>query len=169
VKIYIACALTHVPRNHFSEYAGFLHRLAGELLQNGHEAKYALMNSDPQLAAKRFEERARLCYLWDSRMVQEAEAVIGECSFPSIGLGVELQIATEREVPIILVFRDYHGNQAEPIRYHNPDDTEHDLQIGDGFVSLMALGLPTVFSVHRYSTDQDGISMISKSLSVLQK
>lgn len=131
--------------------------------------KYALVNSDPQLASKPFDERAKLCYLWDSKMVQEAEVVVAECSFPAIGLGIELQNAADNETPIILAFRDYDDNRAAPVLYTNPDNTEHELQIGDGFVSLMALGLPTVVKVHQYGTYEDGIAMISNSVKILQR
>jgi len=169
MKIYIACALTHVPRTHFAEYAGFLHSLAGSVAKDGgNDVKYALVNSDPQLATKPFDERARLCYLWDARMVQEADVVVAECSFPSIGLGIELQLAAEKETPIIIIFRDFQDNQAAPIHYVNPDHTEHELQIGNGFVSLMALGLPTVFKVHRYSQDEEAIRLVSESLKLLE-
>jgi hypothetical protein len=102
-------------------------------------------------------------------MVQDAEVVIGECSFPSIGLGVELQIATENETPIVLAFRDFHVNQATPVHYTNPDSTEHELQIGEGFVSLMALGLPAVVKVHRYADMDDGIRQISQTIALLQR
>ena len=63
---------------------------------------YALVNSDPQLASKPFEERARLCYLWDRNMVEQAELIIAEASFPSTGLGIEMQIAESKGTPIIL-------------------------------------------------------------------
>jgi hypothetical protein len=65
MKIYIACALTHVPRGTiFEEHIAFIHGLAETLKNAGHDVMYALVNSDPQLASKPFEERARLCYSW---------------------------------------------------------------------------------------------------------
>ena len=168
MNVYIACALTHVPRNHFAGYANFLHSLADSLARDrDKDVKYALINSDPQLATKPFHERARLCYAWDARMVQEADVVVAECSFPSIGLGIELQIAAENKTPIVILFRDFHDNRAVPVHYFNPDDSEHELQIGDGFVSLMALGLPTVFKVHRYSEDWEAVRQVSDSLKLL--
>ena len=169
MKIYIACSLTHVPRIHFREYTAHLHKLAGILSSlHGHEVKYALVDSDPQLGAKPIAERARLCYQWDCRMIQESDVVLAECSFPSIGLGIELQIAAERGIPVVIAFRDFHGNRADAIRYVNPDHSEHDLQIGEGFVSLMALGMPNVMKVHRYSLDDDGIEQIAESIGLLQ-
>ena len=85
MKIYIACGLTHVPRQFFDEHVAFVHHLASSLEGNdeGCEVKYALVHSDPQLASKPASERARLCYLWDREMVEDADLVIAEASFPS--------------------------------------------------------------------------------------
>lgn len=100
MKIYIACALTHVPRGAiFDEHIAFIHELAGKLKSAGHEVMYALVNSDPQLASKPADERARLCYLWDRNMIEHAELLIAEASFPSTGLGIEMQIAEGKGTP----------------------------------------------------------------------
>jgi len=168
MKIYIACALTHVPRGEiFEEHVAFIHELAGNLKSAGHEVMYALVNSDPQLASKPFEERARLCYLWDRNMVEQAELVIAEASFASTGLGIEMQIAESEGTPIILCFRDFGTNKVESVSYENPDHSRHNLQVGDGFVTLMALGVPTVFKVVRYSDGQDGLAKIVSALDLL--
>ena len=119
MKIYIASALTHVPRGEFSDYVKFLHRLAGALRTQpfGHEVKYALANSDRQLAQKPFGEPARLCYLWDRGMVKEADLVIAEASFPSTGLGIELQVAEAKDIPPLL---------PSPVnRSHAPVEVRH--------------------------------------------
>jgi hypothetical protein len=146
VKIYLACGLTHVPRNVFPAYTTYLHSLAQALATIGSDCtvKYALLNSDPQLAEKPPEDRASLCYAWDRRMVEEADLVIAEASFPSTGLGVELQIADTRGTPIIMLIGDYGVNRVKPARYTNPDASKHDLQVGEGIVSLMALGIPSI-------------------------
>jgi hypothetical protein len=156
MKIYIACGLTHVPREVFADYAASIHGLAAELRRCSppHEPKYALVNSDPQLAEKPFDERARLCYLWDKKMVEEADLLIAEASFASTGLGIELQIAEANNIPIIVCFRDFGTNKVSPIKYETPDHVEHSLQIGDGFVTLMALGIPSILRVIKY-TDND--------------
>ena len=171
MKIYLACGLTHVPRIHFSEYADFLHRTAAALtaMPAGHEVKYALVNSDPQLASKPIEERARLCYRWDRTMVEEADLIIAEASFASIGLGIEMQIAQAQGTPIIVCFRDYGDNRAEPLEYVNPDSTHHHLQVGDGYVSLMALGIPEVVKVLRYSNSEQGIGKLLDEVALLTK
>lgn len=170
MKIYLACGLTHVPREAFSDYTHFLHDLAGVLTSQGrHFVKYALVNSDPQLASKPFEQRAQLCYLWDREMVEEAELIIAEASYPSIGLGIELQLAQQRGTPIIICFCTAGRNKATPVEYENPDHSRHGLQIGDGYVSLMALGLPGVFRVVGYTDPADGISRIFEAVSVVNK
>lgn len=171
MKIYIACGLTHVPREHFEEYTSFIHKLSSSLKQDdaNHEVKYALVNSDPQLAEKPYTERAKLCYIWDRNMVAEADLIIAEASFPSTGLGIELQIAESNDTPIIICFRDFKDNKAEPICYQNPDKSCHELQIGEGFVSLMALGLPSVYKAIKYNNCEDGIQAIRSVVDLLRE
>ena len=166
MQIYIACALTHVPRNEFARYSSFIHRLAAACEAAGsHHCSYALINSDPQLAAKPIHERARLCYQWDREMVERADLVIAECSYPSIGLGIELQIALSASIPLILCFQRGSDHQATPIEYVNPDRDRHVLQIGEEYVSLMALGLPNVRQVIGYSTEDEGLGVIVDAVS----
>lgn len=169
MKIYIACALTHVPRNHFSEYVEFVHSAAASLRIAGHDPLYALVNSDPQLASKPLNDRAKLCYRWDREMVEASDILIAEASFPSIGLGIEMQIAEHCGIPTILAFRDYGENHASPVKYENPDHSTHDLQIGDGFVTLMALGIPSIFRVIRYNSSEDGIERIGAAVKLLER
>src|SRR5579872_4162009 len=118
MKIYLACGLTHVPRAHFDEHAAFIHKLAEALRSepNNHVVQYALKNSDPQLAKKPASERAKLCYLWDREMVENSEVVIAEASFPSTGLGIEMQIAEAKGIPILLCYKDY-GQKVTSVKY----------------------------------------------------
>jgi hypothetical protein len=102
-------------------------------------------------------------------MVEKAELVIAEASFPSTGLGIELQIAQHKSLPIILCFRDFGQNKAPPVDYVNPDSVRHHLQIGEGFVSLMALGLPGIANVVRYESPQDGIDRILDAVNILDR
>ncbi len=171
MRIYLACGLTHVPRNIFGKYCDFLHMLAGKLRseEERHEVKYALINSDTQLATKPLTERARLCYLWDRETVGQADLVIAEASFPAIGLGIELQIAEAKDIPILICFKDYGANRAAPVDYVNPDHTIYSLQIGEGFVSLMALGLSAVYRVIRYEDAENGVRKIVDAVRVLRR
>lgn len=167
MKIYIGCGLTHVPRELFSEYTAFIHNLAAALKAAGHAVTYALVNSDPQLASKPFDERARLCYLWDRDMVESADLLIAEASFASTGLGIEMQLTEAKGNPIITCFRDFKTNRVESIEYENPDHTRHHLQVGEGYVTLMALGIPTTYKVIRYTSSEDGVAKIFEVLKLL--
>jgi len=168
MKIYIACGLTHVPREEFGTYALLIEGLAQRLEHLRHaEVKYALRNSDPQLAEKPFADRARLCYLWDKEMVEWADVVVAEASFPSTGLGIELQIASSQGTPIVLTFRLEERHRAKPVQYRTPDQKVHDLQLGEGYVSLMALGLPTLFKVVPYQDADEAFSVIDGAVGTL--
>ncbi len=166
MNIYLACSLTHVPRDLFEEYTRFIHSISCSLGED-HAVKYALVDSDPQLALKQEENKSRLCYLWDRKMVEGAELIIAECSFPSTGMGIELQIAENNDIPIIACFRDFGINKSLPITYENPDHTKHSLQIGEGYISHMVLGLPSLFRVLQYDNDQDGVSKINECVQLL--
>ena len=148
MNIYIASGLTHVPREHFENYVKSIHSIANALKEN--DVKYALVNSDPQLNDIPNNMKANYCYLWDRKMVEEADLVIAESSFPSTGLGIELQIAENVNIPVIIIYKDFKVNHIDTVEYKNPDDRYYNLQIGEGFVSLMALGLPNIIKVIRY-------------------
>jgi hypothetical protein len=160
MNIYLACGLTHVPRNIFIDYVAYLHELAHALraIPVVSIVRYTLIDTDPQLASKPASDRAALCYDWDRRMVEEADLLIAEASFPSTGLGIELQIAETAGIPIIMLIGDHGVNRVDRTRYMNPDHSEHDLQIGEGIVSLMALGLPTIRKTIPYRTFDEAIS-----------
>jgi hypothetical protein len=170
VNIYISCALTHVPRAAFQQYAAFIHKIADALRSAGIEqVTYALVSSDPQLAEKPFDERARLCYLWDRELVERADVIIAEATFPSIGMGIELQVAESLGKPIILVFQRNSEYKAPPADYRNPDATEHTLQIGEGYVSLMALGLPNIFHAAGYTDREQAVQDVLNVVGLLRK
>lgn len=168
MRIYIACGLTHVPRDKFEGHVRFIHKIAGELSLYGAEVRYALKDSDPRLAEKPFPDRARLCYMWDREMVEWADTVIGEASYPSTGLGIELQIASQKGTPIVLCFHKCDRYRVSEVEYENPDGTHHNLQIGEGFVTLMALGLPTIFKVIGYSNELEGLRKILDATTLIQ-
>ena len=163
MKIYLACGLTHVPRDIFSHYVAYLHELANNLrkIDSIDEVRYALVDSDPQLSTKPEADQAALCYYWDRRMVEEADLVIADASFSSTGLGIELQLAENCGIPVILLAGDLGVNRVKTIQYQNPDHEFHDLQIGKGIVSLMALGLPTIRKVIYYRTFPEAISEVT--------
>lgn len=100
-------------------------------------------------------------------MVEEADLVIAEASYPSIGLGIELQIAEARGIPLIICHERSEAKRSQSKFYENPDRKRHELQIGDGFVSLMALGLPNLLSVLPYSEERELITEIHRLVKAL--
>lgn len=159
MNIYLACGLTHVPREIFDEYVAFLHNLAAAMrdISTVQSVKYALVDSDPQLSTKPRGDQAALCYDWDRRMVEDADLVVADASFPSTGMGIELQIAEASGKPVIMLIGDHGMNRVKSPHYVNPDHSEHDLQIGEGIVSLMALGLPAIRKTVPYSDFSSGL------------
>ncbi len=159
MRVYIACGLTHVPRGIFSEYVSYLHELAAQFrkIDAIKSVQYALINSDPQLSLKPEGDRPALCYDWDRRMVESADLIVAEASFPSTGLGIELQIAETAGLPVIMLIGDLGINRVHGAHYENPDHSEHDLQIGKGIVSLMALGLPAIRKIVHYRTFSEAV------------
>lgn len=165
MKIYIACGLTHVPRNEFHTYVQMIEDLAEFLnFSLSCEVKYALKDSDPQLSHMPFADRARLCYLWDKEMVEWADLVIAEASYPSTGLGIELQIACTQGTPIIMLFKLDEHHKALPVDYTTSNQEVHTLQLGEGYVSLMALGLPSVFKVISYKDTDSACASVGYTI-----
>ena len=166
MKIYLACSLTHVPQQHFERYVPYLHLLAASLkrLDGVSAVKYALLDSDPQLEERPPERRAELCYSWDRQMIEDADLVVADASFPSTGMGVELQIAEGAGKPIIMLIGDYGDNRVPSREYENPDHSRHHLQVGEGFVSLMALGVPTISQVIPYSSEDEAIQEATRAV-----
>lgn len=168
IKIYLACGLTHVPRTEFPAYVLVIESVAQFLTNKlGADVKYALRDSDPQLSQKPFEDRARLCYVWDKEMVEWADVIVAEASYPSTGLGIELQIACSRETPIVVVFKLDENHKAPPVQYKTPDQKNHNLQLGSGYVSLMALGLPSIFKVLPYANVEEACIEVCNAVATL--
>lgn len=170
MKIYIACGLTHVPRDEFAAYVHLIEKMAQFLFDSLEaEVKYALKDSDPQLSQKPFTDRARLCYVWDKEMVEWADVIVAESSYPSTGLGIELQIACARETPIVMMFKLDESHKAPPVQYKTSDQETHTLQLGEGYISLMALGMPSVFKVLSYANEDEACAEVGTVIATLQK
>lgn len=168
MSLYISCGLTHVPRDDFAGYVSFIHSLAQAIARStGEQVHYALRDTDPQLAQKPPRDKPALCYLWDRELVENSDLVVADATYPAIGLGIELQIATAKGLPIVLCYNASARFKAPQVTYLNPDKSEHTLQVGEGYVSLMALGLPSVFRVVPYTDPQEGAASIVEAVQLL--
>ncbi len=94
--------------------------------------------------------------------------VFAEASFPSTGMGIELQIAASNRIPVVICFRKDSARCACHVTYESPDHSQHVLQIGEGFVSPMALGLPSLFKTVGYSTENEGIDAVVDAVNILK-
>jgi hypothetical protein len=164
--IYLACGLTHVPQRHFNRYVQSMHDAIAAVENTLHcTARYALRDSDPELAEHPQQSRAHLCYTWDRDMVLEADLVIADVTFPSIGVGIELGLAASQDIPIVLTYCCDLAPRAGHKLYGLPGSASTQaLQVGEGFVTLMALGLPTLIQVNVYHAPEDYAAVVLTSV-----
>jgi hypothetical protein len=55
------------------------------------------------------------------------------------------------------------------VQYKTADEEIHTLQLGEGYVSLMALGLPSIFKVVPYSDVGHACAEVGRVVKTLQK
>ena len=168
--VYIACCLTHVPGAVFGEHCALIRDITGLLESSyGLAVQHALKDSDPHLAQYRASERPRKCYEWDRRMVEQADLVVAETSFPSTGTGIEIQIAEYNMIPVVLLYRDRGVNLAEKKTYRTSDNQQHTLQIGNRIVSIMVQGNPAVVGEIAYSDRKTAIESLRRFMGELRE
>ncbi|EGR4455605.1 hypothetical protein V9K20_003607 [Vibrio cholerae] len=166
-NIYLGCALTHVSEEIFDDYSELIRIIAKSFeVEFGAKVYYALEDSDPQLASKLEKDKPKLCYLWDREMVESSDLMLAEVSFPSTGLGQELQIAQSKNIPIILFYKDYRTNIAHKKYYVTSSNEECELQIGNGIVSIMVQGNPSVIHEVQYT---DASLLVSSLIDITKK
>jgi hypothetical protein len=144
-NVYIGAAMTHLPPAIFGEYKQTVEAMA-DLIAKLCNAKvtYALENSDPYLPGFDKERRPAECYRMDRELVEQSDLMIAEASFPSTGLGQELQMAAYNDVPVILCFRNWGDNIAAKKDYTTRAGEAHTIELGNKIVSSMVLGNPAV-------------------------
>ena len=165
-QIFIGSALTHLPKEVFGEYKALIYRIA-DLVEEKYSCvpKYALEHSDPQLAELRQTQRPDICYKLDRYLVESSELVIAETSFPSIGLGQELQIAEYANIPVIFLYKDYQNNIANEKNYQSKSNANHSIELGKHKItSVMALGNPAKVHEIKYSNLDDAIMKLDSYL-----
>lgn len=155
-QVFIGIACTHVPSNIFPEYKKLIESIA-DLVENLFEcrARYALEDSDPQLSKINAELRPPECYRLDRQLVEDSQLFIAEASFPSTGLGQELQIAENKNIPIILCHKDWGCNTAETKNYNTRAGEKHSIELGNKIVTVMARGNPSVIKEICYEQVDD--------------
>lgn len=97
-------------------------------------------------------------------MVEAADLVIAEATHPSTGMGIELQIASQSNIPIIMLFRSKPNASRPHLRYQTSDHEEHEVQIGRAGVSLMALGIPGIVRTIEYDCPEEAVKAVQIAL-----
>ncbi|HRI35548.1 MAG TPA: nucleoside 2-deoxyribosyltransferase [bacterium] len=96
--IFVSCSLTHAPMEFVQDMLAFQQAL-GDICETNSWSVDATKRPDENES----EELCRSIFSHDSGGVRRADAVIAELSYPSTGSGIELGIASERGIPILLV------------------------------------------------------------------
>lgn len=164
-QVFIGTACTHVPLKVFPEYKRVIESVA-DLVEGlfGCKARYALEDSDPQLSRMKRERRPPECYHMDRELVEGSQLVIAEVSFPSTGLGQELQIAEYNSIPIILCYKDWGCNIAETKDYRTRAGEPHSIELGNRIVTVMVQGNPSVIGDVPYNSTPDCVSKLDAFL-----
>lgn len=160
-RVFIGSALTHLPLKVFDEYKSLIIDIAN-LVETTFECKatHALENSEPVLLNYKKKQRPTECYKMDRKHVEQCDLFIAEASFPSTGLGQELQIAETNKKPIILIYRNYINNLAEEKNYKNKSGDNHSVEIGNRIVSVMAQGNPAIIKEIYYDSSKECIKQL---------
>lgn len=155
-QVFIGTACTHVPVSIFPEYKSLIESVA-DLVEALFRcrARYALEDSDPLLPQYERRRRPAECYRMDRELVEDSQLVIAEVSFPSTGLGQELQIAEFNKIPIILCYRDWGFNLAERKDYRTRAGEDHSIELGNTIVSVMVQGNHAVIKEIFYKNTVD--------------
>ncbi|MEK6959166.1 MAG: hypothetical protein AABW59_03925 [archaeon] len=148
-QVFIGSAVTHVPDVFFEEYKELIVELS-KLLETKYlcKAKHSLKKDDSRLSYIEKHKTAADCYKKCVEDIKASKLMIAEISFPSIGLGQEIEIASQNKIPIIVLFKDYFGREPQ----------------GELIVSRMALGNPLVVHQIKYKTTKEAIGELESIL-----
>ena len=74
----------------------------------------------------------------------------------------DFSAAEYSNIPIIMLVGELGINRVEKVKYQNPDNKFNHLQIGEGIVSLMALGIPSVKRIVPYKHFSKAVNDVIK-------
>jgi len=127
-QVYLSGALTGLDRP--DETRAFYEALAAVCVEAGIKVYIPHLATDP---LKYPELSARQVYKLDRSQVRASDLVIAYAGFPSLGVGMELEIANQAGIPVLLL--------AE----------------SDAPLSRMARGCPAVIGEIRFTTREDAL------------
>lgn len=102
MRAYIAGAITNVPSDEFEDQKQFYEAVGNVCREMGYEVVIPhIHNGENQTAVKTPEN----VYKWASFQADEADLVVAEVSYPSLGTGGELERANATGSKIVLLSR----------------------------------------------------------------
>ena len=151
MNLYVACSLTNVPAENFNEYTQFIQKLHIQLESNGFNIENALSNSSPFDSTLDSLVNAKNCYNWHKELITQSDVVIAEVSFPSLGVGIELQLANQLGIPTYLIYNPCIASTATSKSFKNDKQIHSTTNITHDYISSMALGMDCVKNVLSYT------------------
>jgi nucleoside 2-deoxyribosyltransferase len=136
-KVYISGALTEVNVNDPTSLKRFYESIAELCKTLGMKPYVPHLNSDPVVHPHLDPKQV---YEMDKREIAGSDIVIAYVGFPSLGVGQEIEIARENEVPVILLYE-----QSKRI-------------------SRMARGNPAVIAQIAFADFEDGLRQLRSVL-----
>ena len=100
IKVYVACAITHVPSEQKSAFALLLKEVKKELNERG----YTVIDF---LSAVKENPEAKEVYNYDIECLKSADCLLALGDYPGTGLGYEIGYTTEfRKIPTMVGVSD---------------------------------------------------------------
>ena len=163
--VFIGSALNQLSKDVFEEYNKLIVSIADMVKETLNcDVRYALEDSDPMLPDYSIEKRPSECYRMDRELVEECDLFIAEASFPSTGLGQELQVAEYNNKPVMLIYRHWGDNDACKKDYETRNGEIHSIELGNKVVSVMVQGNPAVIKEIEYNSTSDCLEAIKNQL-----
>ena len=96
IKVYVACALTHVPSGQKQSFTSLLDEVKGELKKKG----YTVIDF---LSAVKKNPEPKEVYNYDVECLKSADCLLALGDYPGTGLGYEIGYTTElRKIPTMV-------------------------------------------------------------------
>lgn len=164
MDLFLCCSMTNVPNKFFNNYSKTISNLHSFIESFGHNVSNALRDNSPYDSSLDDFENAKVCYEWHKSRIEKSNLVIAEVSFPSIGVGIELESANQFNIPIILIYDKILAIKADVKEYEATGDLIKNTNITHPNISSMALGLKQAKELVGYKDFSDLSSRLRKYL-----
>lgn len=108
-KIYIGCALTHAPE----EFKAEIEELKSELRKDYEVLDFVGLEKGT----------AQDVFEWDTKCVKTCDLFVADCTYPAIGLGVEIGVALENNKNLLLIAQTQAKVTRQVLGINHPKST----------------------------------------------